>query len=89
METNEIATLGYVAGILGFSILFVLFLGRWRRGYYARHLGRVCAASVIWACVLSSQSLGYVAFGAAVVSTEWIRGILWIVVPYNGPAATG
>ena len=78
METNEIATIGYMAGMLGFAVLSALFLGRWKSGPYSRYLGLASGASAIWGCVLTLQSLGYVTMGALVVLTEWLRSILWI-----------
>jgi putative PEP-CTERM system histidine kinase len=79
METNEIATIGYTAGMLGFAVLSALFLGRWKGGPYSWCLGLACGASAVWGCVLTLQSLGYVTMGALVVLTEWLRSVLWIV----------
>ena len=78
METNEIATIGYTAGMLGFAVLSALFLGRWKGGPYSRALSLASAASAIWGCVLTLQSLGYLSMGAFVVLTEWARSGLWI-----------
>ena len=79
METNEIATIGYTAGMLGFAVLSALFLGRWKGGPYSRYLGLASGASAVWGCVLTLQSLDYVAIGALVVLTEWLRSVMWIV----------
>ena len=78
METNEIATIGYTAGMLGFAVLSALFLGRWKGGPYSRALSLASAASAIWGCVLTLQSLGYLPVGAFVVLAEWARSGLWI-----------
>lgn len=78
METNEIATIGYAAGMLGFAVFCALFLGRWQSGPYSRWLGFAAAASALWTCVFALQSLGYGWWGLPVVLAEWARTVLWI-----------
>ena len=78
MEMSEIATLGYTLAMLGFAILSLLLLGRWKGGTYSRCLGMASAAAAVWACLLTLQSLGYLSFGAGIALAEWVRGIAWI-----------
>lgn len=78
MEMNEVATIGYSIGLLGFAALSLLFLGRWRAGPFSLFLAWACGASAIWACVLTLQSIGYLSFGIAVAMAEWLRGAIWI-----------
>lgn len=79
MELNEVATVGYTAGMLGFAALSLMFLGRWNSGQFSLFLGWACGASAVWACVLTLQGIGYFPFGMVVAMAEWLRGIAWTV----------
>jgi len=78
METNEIAAIGYATSALAFAVISILFLGRWKGSRFSRTLGLVAGVSSVWGCVLTLQSLGYIALGYIVMVTESARYILWI-----------
>lgn len=79
MATDDIAAIGYAASMLAFAVLSALQLGRWQSSPFSRHFGLACGATAVWGCILTLQSLGYIAFGAFVVLMEWMRSALWVV----------
>jgi putative PEP-CTERM system histidine kinase len=78
LEINQIALLGYSAGMLGYGTTCLLFLSRWQGGPYSRQLALASGASAVWACVLALKSWNYLDTGAIVVAAEWMIGMVWI-----------